>query len=242
MASDDARPYTVVLFDVAGSAGHTNPWQLRMRADLRRIMADVFREQRYSADAVELADTGDGMRLILTPEVSVINVLGRFIPAVAAAVHAYRIRTPDARFALRVATDTGLLHRDHGWHGSPLILCARLCDAGPVRQVLRANEDADLVLVVSARVYDDVVRHGYDGIDPSTYHRTAVREKETETVAWVHVPGIPRPAGLDVSEPPGDPSDDDSHSARVTMSATTVGTGRIYQAARDQFIDEHHRD
>lgn len=243
MASADARPYTVVLIDVAGSAGHTNPWQLRMRADLRRIIAEVCREQRYAATAVELTDTGDGMRLILTPEISVIDVLGRFVPAVAAAVHAYRIQTPEGRFALRVAADTGLLHRDHGWHGTPLILCARLCDASPVRQVLRANADADLVLVVSARVYEEVVRHGYDGIDPATYHRVAVREKETETVAWVHVPGVSRPAGLETSESAAPvPFDDDPYYTQVTMSATTFGAGRVYQAARDQFIDEHRRD
>lgn len=109
------------------------------------------------------------MRLIFAPEVSSIRLLANLVPDLAAALRSHRTAAPDHRLRLRVAVDTGVLHRDHGWHGTPLILCQRVCDAQPVRAILREVDDADLVLVVSAHVYDEVVRHGYEGIDPSTY-------------------------------------------------------------------------
>jgi hypothetical protein len=242
MTHYDARPYTVVLIDVAGSASHTNPWQLRMRTDLRTIIINVLKKQRHDSAGVDLNDTGDGMRLICPPEISVIGLLAHFVPDLASALRAHRTATPDAGLRLRVAVDVGLLHRDHGWHGTPLIMCTRLCDAGPVRRVLRAAEQADLVVVVSARVHQEVVRHGYDGINPTTYGMVKIQEKETLTEAWVHVPGYTRPPGIrDGEDPTGPPAAlgiDQAHSPAVTMIATTLGESRAYQAGRDQYINE----
>jgi hypothetical protein len=88
------------------------------------------------------------------------------------------------------------LSRDYGWVGQPLVHCARLLDAQPVREVLRADERADMVLVVSEQIYHEVVSHGYDGIDPDSYRPVGLSEKETHGTAWVHAPGYPSPPGL----------------------------------------------
>ncbi len=236
MTYQDAVSCTVLIIDVAGSASHTNPWQLRMRTDLRKIVLGILETQRHDPAGFHLDDTGDGVRLIFPSEAMTIDLLARFVPALAEALRAYRTADPQAGFQLRIAIDTGLVHRDHGWHGSPLIRCSRLCDAEPVRQVLRAANRADLVVVVSSRVYDDVVRHGYDGIDPSSYRSITVQVKETGTTAWVHIPGYASPP--DVADGDDSRPERQDRPAATTMQATVFGDGRVYQAGRDQHISE----
>jgi hypothetical protein len=185
-----------------------------------------------------MTDTGDGIRLIFPPAVSPIPVLAHFICDLTAALRVQQENRPDARFRLRVAVDMGLVHRDHGWHGSPLVMCSRLCDAQPVRRVLRSIEQANLVLVVSSRVYDEVVRHGYDGIDPAAYSKIEIREKETSTSAWINVPGYDTPPGLQSEGLLDTYETDRTPRPTITMTATTFGNSRAYQAGRDQYIDE----
>jgi hypothetical protein len=94
------------------------------------------------------------------------------------------------RLRLRVVVHAGLLHRDDGgWAGEPLVHCARLLDAPPVRRVLRDAESPDLVVVISRAIYDSLVRHGY-GLDPVTCRKVRIRVKETIADAWLHVPGF----------------------------------------------------
>jgi hypothetical protein len=241
MTYDDVVSCTVMIIDVAGSASHTNPWQLRMRADLRAIVLATLEGCGHDAARLDLDDTGDGVRLIFRSEAVAIGLLARFIPRLAAALQAHRTADPLAGLRLRVAVDAGLLHRDHGWHGTPLILCSRLCDAEVVRRTLRAANRADLVLVVSSRVYDEVVRHGYDGIDPDSYRSINLQVKETSATAWIHVPGYASPPAVGAEEDPTGrtPAEADREDrSRTTMHATLLGDGRVYQAGRDQYISE----
>jgi hypothetical protein len=241
MTYDDVVSCTVMIIDVAGSASHTNPWQLRMRADLRAIVLGTLEGCGHDAAQLDLDDTGDGVRLIFRSEAVAIGLLARFVPRLAAALQAHRTADPPAGFGVRVAVDAGLLHRDHGWHGTPLILCHRLCDADPVRRTLHAADQADLVLVVSSRVYDEVVRHGYDGLDPNSYRSITLHVKETTTTAWIHVPGYSSPPGVGPDEIPTKRASAEAaptDGARTTMQATVFGDGRVYQAGRDQYIHD----
>jgi tetratricopeptide (TPR) repeat protein len=79
---------------------------------------------------IDMTDTGDGIRMIFPPAISPIPVLAHLISDLTAALRAQEENGPDARFRLRVAVDMGLVHRDHGWHGSLLVLCNRLSYRG----------------------------------------------------------------------------------------------------------------
>jgi hypothetical protein len=189
--------HTVVAIDVAGSGGRDDLLQLRMRADLRAIVAEVLTRQGLDLSTMHHTDLGDGMRLIVPPEVSPSALLDPFVPHLAAALRQHRRASSEtAGLRLRVAVHMGLLHRDDGgWAGAPLVTCARMLDASPVRRVLAAENRADLVLVVSETVYDGVVRHGY-GLDPAAFGQVRMVEKETAAPVWIHVPGYPYPPGL----------------------------------------------
>jgi hypothetical protein len=187
--------HTIVAMDVAGSGGRDDVLQLQMRADLREIVADTLARQSLDLATLHPADLGDGIRLIIAG-VSPAVLLDPFVPNLATALRRHRKTAADAaRLRLRVAITTGLLHRDAaGWAGAPLVECARMLDAGPVRQVLAADERADLVVVVSQAVYDGVVRHGY-GLNPDSFRPMDIAEKETKATVWIHVPGYrARPA------------------------------------------------
>jgi hypothetical protein len=56
--------------------------------------------------------------------------------------------------------------------------------------MLAASQAAMVVLVVSDLLYDGVVRHAYEGIDPDGSKPVRVHGKETSARAWVHLPGL----------------------------------------------------
>jgi hypothetical protein len=199
--------HTIVAMDVAGSGRRDDLLQLRMRADLRQIIAETLAAQSLDLAALHHTDLGDGIRLIVPPGISPVVLLDPFVPNLARALRRHRKAASDpAVLRLRVALHTGLLHADAGgWAGAPLVTCTRMLDAAPVRRVLAADDHVDLVLVVSEAVYQAVVRHGY-GLDPATFHPVRIAEKETVATVWIHAPGYRMPPGLDQQPPPAGPS------------------------------------
>ncbi|GIJ48314.1 hypothetical protein Val02_52000 [Virgisporangium aliadipatigenens] len=189
--------YTIVAMDVAKSGGRDDQLQIRMRADLRAVVAETLAHQGLDTAGIAHDDLGDGVRLIVPARVTPALLLDPFVPRLVARLREHRKTAADAaRLRLRMAVHMGLLHRDgDGWAGRPLVHCARLLDAGPLRRVLTASERPDLAVIVSDDVYEKVVLHGY-GLDPDAYTRVEVAEKETTAAAWVHVPGFPTPPGL----------------------------------------------
>jgi transcriptional regulator with XRE-family HTH domain len=188
--------HTIVAVDVAGSGGLDDREQLRMRARLRAVVSTALPLKSLDVAAVDVADLGDGLRLICPASISPCALLDPFVGNLARALRLCREVVADGiRLRLRVAVHAGLLHRDDGgWAGEPLVHTARLLDAPPARRVLRDSESADLVVVVSQAIYDSVVRHGY-GLDPATCRKVRVRVKETVADAWLHVPASGHPFG-----------------------------------------------
>lgn len=77
---------------------------------------------------------------------------------------------------------------DHGVAGQAIVHAFRLLEA-PVLKAAFGATRSELSLVVSERVYDDVIRHAPGLIEPELYDDVTVAVKETLARAWVHVPG-----------------------------------------------------
>ncbi|MFD1274506.1 hypothetical protein ACFQ51_31705 [Streptomyces kaempferi] len=89
-----------------------------------------------------------------------------------------------------MALHEGVVYRaDHGYVGDAVVEAFRMCDASPVRDALRRNPAADLVLVAADRLYQDVLRHGHHGIPGDSFVRHLLRVKLFEAHGWVLVPG-----------------------------------------------------
>ena len=189
-----SRPthHTVVGIDVACSGGRNDLLQLRMRADLRAVIAAALANQGLAWIHLHHDDLGDGVRLIVPAGISPSVMLDPFVPAIAQLLRGHRMATADtARLRLRIAVHMGLLHHDgHGWAGQPLVHAARLLNAASVRLAFETAPQADLILVVSQLVYESVVEQGY-GLDPETYRSVQICEKETDATAWIHLPAVP---------------------------------------------------
>src|SRR5439155_16729829 len=143
--------HTVVRLDVADSGSRDDQLQLRMRQDLLAIVGSALAAQAMDRTALDIDDWGDGLRLEIPATVTPAALLDPFVPNLVAGLCEHRKSVAEAaRLRLRMAVHTGLLHRDDaGWAGEPLVHCARLLDAAPVRRALRAAVRADVVLVVS---------------------------------------------------------------------------------------------
>src|SRR5438046_2554770 len=81
--------YTIVAMDVAGSGGRDDLLQLRMRADLREIVADTLATRSLDLATLTHTDLGDGIRLMIAG-VSPAVLLDPFVPNLATALRQHR--------------------------------------------------------------------------------------------------------------------------------------------------------
>jgi hypothetical protein len=218
--------HTIVAMDVVGSGVRDDQLTLRMRADVRSAVAAVLRQQNLDLAELGQTDLGDGLRLAVPSMISAAVLLDPFVPNLDSYLREHRkASSASARLRLRMVVHQGLVHRDHGeWVGEPMIHCARLLDAPPLRLVMADLPTANLALAVSKSIYDSVVRHGY-GLDPQTYEKAAMRLKETDAYAWIHVPGH-QPPFYATGHAAAAPAEEQSHPATPgpAADATPVPT------------------
>src|SRR6266542_1140984 len=189
----------------------TDPTRARLRARLHRLVDQAIAVAEIALSSTVRTDTGDGLWLLVSSEVSTARLLHPLVSRLASGLAGDNQQVPAAeRLRLRVAVHAGeVLHDPYGHTGASFNHAARLLDAEATRAVLAASPTADVVLVVSDTVYEGVVRHGYEGIDPAGWQPIRLHAKETATRAWVHLPGLaaqpPLPAAL-VASRVGPPS------------------------------------
>src|SRR5262245_51884854 len=106
-------------------------------------------------------------------------------------------RVPGARLRLRVAVHHGpAVPAPMGYGGQAVVHVCRLRDAQPVRAALDAAPNANLVLVVSSLVFDDVIRQRHTSLSATDFTRIDVADtaKDFTAPAWLRVPGAPAAA------------------------------------------------
>jgi len=96
-----------------------------------------------------------------------------------------------ARIQLRVAVHIGPVHHDgHGFVGDDVNLLFRMLDARSLKQML-ADSGAEVGVIVSRYVYENVIRRRPNLIDPAAFKPLNVRVKLTRIRAWAYLPGPP---------------------------------------------------
>ncbi|WP_055498001.1 hypothetical protein [Streptomyces albus] len=117
-------------------------------------------------------------------------VLGPFVRHLAVCIGASNASSVAQRVRLRMAVDSGVVADGALGHAGPTpVAVARYVNAPPLRAVLATLTAADLAVLVSDRLYQDVVQSGRPGLDPAQYVRVHVRVKEFGGYGWIHVPG-----------------------------------------------------
>jgi hypothetical protein len=109
--------------------------------------------------------------------------------------HVLRSRGRDVRLRMRASLNVGPVRAADGSSsvvGTTVINTHRLLDAPAVRGLLtRSDPDHTFVAVVlSQRVFDDVVASGYATLPPARLVPTTVRVKEYTGVVYLYVPNL----------------------------------------------------
>ncbi|MFD7718431.1 hypothetical protein [Streptomyces sp. NPDC059814] len=189
----EARYELVISVDARRSGEYDDIEKTRMRARIYRVLETAFTHTKIARDSLHLEDRGDGVLVSVSGQVPVARLLGLWMVEVHEKLRDENraLRVP---LGLRVGMHVGpVRHDDRGIAGRAVDLACRLADSAVARQLLDA-EQADLVLVVSRSLYEDVVSGGGKFIEPARYSAARLKLKEGDVTAWFHLPGRSAPA------------------------------------------------
>jgi FAD/FMN-containing dehydrogenase len=191
---------SMLAVDVEGSTRRTDP----SKAHMRRSMYELLLQALYEGGLTDtfrdpFMDRGDGVMVLVHPvdQAPKTVLLDTVIPTLGALLAEHNARHSARRFRLRAVVHAGeVTFDDNGCFGEAVDVAFRLLEAEPAKRALSATE-APMVLVVSDDVHRAVVRHGYDGIDPSQFTRLVMPQgSELVRSGWIRVvEGSKAPSG-----------------------------------------------
>jgi hypothetical protein len=184
---------TVIMTDVVGFGA------LDRSDQDRRIVRDTGLAMMRAAlgplwDECLLADRGDGLLVVVPPQVptaKVLELLHRELPG-RLRVHNHTY-AESARMRLRLAAHVGPITEDSlGPAGDAIIRASRLLDALALKRAMAAS-GANLGIIVSEFVYDTAIKHAWEWAEPAGYAMVEAAVKESRIPAWMRLidPAIP---------------------------------------------------
>lgn len=184
----------VVDVESFGDPVRTDPDRVAVRHAVYRALQRSFAKARISwADCVA-EDRGDGVFVLLPPDVPKSWLVIRLPVHLADSLARHNAACPEPkRVRLRMVLHAGEVYPDaHGSAGTCINRAFRLIDAPACKAVLHDSPGV-LALIVSDWFYDEVVRH-HRAAEPSAFRQVRVVNKETDMIAWVR--------GLSAMDPP----------------------------------------
>ncbi len=194
---EEPRPVhrTIVVFDVEGFGDlrRTNRDQVTVREGLYRIVAGAFLHAGIPWDVSACQDRGDGIFVLLKPEVPKSLLVESLPTALVAELSAHNAgHRRQEQIRLRMVLHAGEVNYDeHGVTAASVNLAFRLLDAEPLKAALAASPGV-LAIIVSSWFFEEVVRH-IATEDAARYRHVAVTVKETTTTGWICLPDHPLP-------------------------------------------------
>jgi hypothetical protein len=180
------RSIVVVDVESFGDLRRTNRDQVAVRKGLYGALRQAFSRAGISWDDCHHEDRGDGVLVLVPPEVPK-GLLAQSLmsPLVTALREHNSAHTGPERIRLRMALHAGEVEYDeHGVTAASVNLAFRLLDASALKAAL-AGSSGVLAVIVSSWFFDEVVRHSSTA---SEYHSVEVKVKETTTVGWICLP------------------------------------------------------
>ncbi|WP_051580612.1 hypothetical protein [Pseudonocardia acaciae] len=185
---------TVISFDVVGSSAGDRHRQVHLDRTLDEVTKkaiDKVRDPQYPIAGAYRRTDGDSLTMVVDKNVAISWIISDFVlrELVIALGEANRRVKESYRLRVRVAIDHGetVLHEPHV-AGDAVICAARLRDAPPLREAMKDRTEADLGLIVSDRIYNDVVVHGERGLMTTPFEAVQVSVKDFTDQGWIHLP------------------------------------------------------
>ncbi|MEU2629527.1 hypothetical protein [Kitasatospora sp. NPDC007106] len=111
-------------------------------------------------------------------------------------------RLPEFRLRLRAAAHFGVAYpSDTGFAGQAAVVAARLLNSDELKAALEGTPDADLALVLSDRVFTDIVANRHVSTRPSDFLRVGLELRDYTGAAWIRLFRRSRPTAPDPAAP-----------------------------------------
>jgi hypothetical protein len=169
----------VVAVDIESYSKLNTLGQYEVQADLGDLLEKAATRAELDRETWDREIRGDGELSVLPADTDVAWVVARLTWEPERALserRAHRARRPPLR--LRVAMHYGTLTQGRfGPVGQAPIVVSRLLDARIARRALAESTERDLVLIVSANLYHDVVETGFYGLDATGSARSGSPSK-----------------------------------------------------------------
>jgi hypothetical protein len=147
-------------------------------------------------DTCRCEDRGDGLLVIVSPDVPTAEVIERLVTMLPPQLKRHNLTYSAAsRIQLRLAVGVGPIEdTEFGVTGRSIIGVSRMLDAHAFKRAI-AVQGAILGVIVSPFVYETHVKPDGSLLDPADYTEIPVRVKEAQTSAWMQLIGraVPLP-------------------------------------------------
>lgn len=179
-----------VSVDIQGYGGHDDRYQDDLQLELVRLLDGAARSAGLDRGTWRTQGAGDGELSLIPLDGAEPRVVDDFVRHLDHELdRRNRHRRPAVQIRMRVAIHQGVGYpAASGYAGAAVVVVSRLVDCDAVRAALIAAPTANLVLIVSDGVYQDVVRNGHTTYLPSEFRQVSVAVKELTTSAWLWVP------------------------------------------------------
>lgn len=190
MLDSDFSRRLVAAVDAEGYGRGDDLRHESIQSGLAQVMDRSAREAGLRRETWTRQEAGDGEINILPAGEPELRVVDDWIRHTRKALRDHnRDRRDDARLRIRVSLGHGVVKRGAmGFVGQVVVTTCRLLDAQSARAALKANPRADLVLILTDRLYEDVVKQLHTSYRPESFTRLEVPTKERTEVAWMWIP------------------------------------------------------
>jgi hypothetical protein len=205
--SESFDRYLCLSTDVQGYSRRHDRGQSTLQQELLRLLDQAAESAGLRRQSWRRQGSGDGELALVPPSEPESRVVDDFVRALDILLFQHNYdRRPDDRLRLRLAADHGPVQvAANGYAGHAVVAVSRLVNSRPLRLAVTAAH-ADLAVILSGRVYTDLVLGGHTRIAPEDFRMVPVREKEFRDDAWIRVPGVDL-RGLDLGgDEPANPN------------------------------------
>jgi hypothetical protein len=191
---DDFGRRFCVSVDAQSYGDRDDQRQTAVQDGLIRVLTEAADRAGLHRERWDKQPGGDGELAVLPavdPE-SEPRVVDDYVRELDVALARYnRWLQPEARLRLRVAMHFGVTFPgSNGYSGQAAVAVSRLIEAQPLRDALSAAPDANLALILSSRVYEEIVQQGHTSLRAADFRKISVQVKKFAEMAWIRVPGV----------------------------------------------------
>jgi hypothetical protein len=181
-----------VAIDIESYSKRSIPEQIDLQTRLLWIMTQACKAAGIKPARCDRQDSGDGQLLVLPPSIDESTVLPGLVGGLLTAVRrANESPGSGGRLRLRISVGQGTIQVGAtGFASRAVITVARLLDSAELRAALAAAPAADVAVIVTSDLYEDVFSQGYGGLPAAEFKevRVWIPAKKFAANAWIQVP------------------------------------------------------